>query len=82
MGDRPRGLGPADLLTAEELGRWLHRRPADAVDYVRSLGVAPIEGGAALWCVGWILDAIRRPAHPPATRKPTRRDEPRRVSVD
>jgi hypothetical protein len=61
VSDRPRGLGPCDLLTLEELGAWLRCRPERAAEYARDLGVTPLHPGRwALYCVGDVLEAQKR----------------------
>lgn len=57
---RPRGLGPSDLLTADELALYVHRRRADAVAWARRHGLALKCGdGVELFCVGEVLQAMR-----------------------
>jgi hypothetical protein len=57
---RPRGLGPCDLLTAEELALLLHCRKAEAVAWaeVRRLGL-PGPGRATLYSAGEVHQALK-----------------------
>lgn len=69
---RPRGLGPCDLLTADELAAYLHCRPADAQDWADVHGLrlrGP--GRAALYLVGDIDQALRDDRDRAKKPKPT-----------
>lgn len=57
---RPRGLASCDLLTADELAGYVHRRRADAVAWAKARDIGLRCGdGPALYPVGEVLQALR-----------------------
>lgn len=63
---RPRGLGPLDLLSAEELARYLRCNDAAAVEWAARVGVPRLTGPgrAGLYLVADVVDALRRGLQP------------------
>lgn len=84
MTARPTGLGPCDLLTDEELARYLGCGRDKALEWANARRLAvPTPGRGVRFLVGDVVEALRRErdgATVPAVRRRT--DEARRVRVD
>lgn len=85
MTARPTGLGPCDLLTDEELARYLGCGREKALEWANARRLAvPTPGRGVRFLVGDVVEALRRERDgvtlQPAVRR--RKDEARRVHIE
>lgn len=85
MTARPTGLGPCDLLTDEELARYLGCGREKALEWANARRLAvPTPGRGVRFLVGDVVEALRRERDgvtlQPAVRR--KKDEARRVHIE